>query len=96
MNKALLKSGNVLIYRSATQRICFAFVFGFASVTVVAQPTVLVDACKGLKDPKKRSACLEALEGTARPAAPGKVADTVKTPLPDTRTNSGLCSKTLC
>jgi len=96
MNKSLFKSGNVLSCRSVTQRICFAFVFGLASVAVVAQPSVLDEACKGLKDPKKRAQCLKALEGTAQPAAPGKVADTVRTQPPDTRTNSGLCSKTLC
>lgn len=96
MNKVLFKSVNVLSYRSATQWICFAFAFGLASVAVVAQPSLLDEACKGLKDPKKRAECLKARERTARTAAPVKVVDTLKTPHPDTRTNSGLCSKLLC
>ena len=68
-------------HRSIIQRVCFTLALGLASGAVFAQPSVLVEACKGLKDSKKRAECLKTLEATAQPTAT-KAAETEKAPAP--------------
>ena len=68
-------------HRSIFQGLGFTLALGLASGAVFAQPSVLVEACKGLKDSKKRAECLKTLEATAQPTAT-KAAETAKAPAP--------------
>lgn len=81
MEFEFIKSRIVASHRSVIQGIGFTLAMGLASAAVVAQPSVLVEACKSLKDGKKRAECLKTLEATAQPAA-AKPAEIPKTPPP--------------
>lgn len=72
---------------------CIAAGLGASPLVAIAQPSVLVEACKGLKDPKKRAECLKTLEGTPQPAAPAKVAEAIKTPTPMPPLNAEFAAK---
>ena len=81
MEFEFIKSRIFASHRSLFQGVGFTLALGLSSGAVLAQPSVLVEACKSLKDSKKRAECLKTLEATAQPAA-AKPAEIPKTPPP--------------